>query len=333
MRDRTTDVRTVARELGVAHVLSGSLRRGGQRVRVTVQLTSARDGLVRWGESYEREVKDVFQVQEEIGRSIAGELEVAFDSGRASVRPATGDMDAYDLYLRGRFHWRQRGEESLRRAAEYFQQAIARDSGFARAWAGLADAVGLLPVYGPTTADSVLPIVEHAAARALALDGTLAEAHAARGQLYKSLGRWSDAEAAFLRAAAADSSYPSTFQWQGELYASLGRAEEAVRAMERARALDPMAPIINGELSYIRALEHEARAGRASPATVGIGLVGIGENAAAIAWLERALAAKDGMLYATPLNAPWYAPLWSEPGFVRLRQAMNLAELTPPPSR
>ncbi len=412
MRDRTTDVRTVARELGVAHVLSGSLRRGGQRVRVTVQLTSARDGLVRWGESYEREVKDVFQVQEEIGRSIAGELEVAFDSDRASVRPATGDMDAYDLYLRGRFHWRQRGEESLRRAADYFQQAIARDSGFARAWAGLADAVGLLPIYGPTPVDSVLPLVERAAARALALDSTLAEAHAARGQLYKSLGRWKDAEAAFLRAAAADSAYPSTFQWQGELYASLGRATDAVRAMERARALDPMAPIINGELSYIRALagqrdsavaagrraidlapalwtghaflgsaqlwlgnareavslleeamrlapqnpfggvlanavaaagdmpratamvralEVEARAGRASPATVAIGLVGIGEHAEAIAWLERAHTAKDGMLYATPLNAPWYAPLWSEPGFVRLRQAMGLPDLPPPP--
>jgi TolB-like protein/tRNA A-37 threonylcarbamoyl transferase component Bud32/Tfp pilus assembly protein PilF len=413
MRGRGADVREVARQLGVANVLAGSVRRGGDRVRVAVQLTSASDGLVRWAESYEREVTDVFEVQEEVGRAIASALEVAFEPAAPVATRATGDMAAYDLFLKGRFHWRQRGEASLRLAAGYFEQAIARDSTFARAWAGLADALGLLPIYGPTPVDSVLPIVERAAGRALALDSTLADAHAARGQLYKTLGRWSDAETALRRAIAADSTYASAHQWLGELYASVGRPADAVAAMQAAARIDPMSPIITGELGYLlalagqhdsaaavgrraialapglwtgyaflgsthlwagepaqavqplgeamrlapqnpfggvhvaavagagdrpraqqllRELEAAGRAGKASPTSVAIGLVSLGERAAALDWLERAHAARDGMLYSAPLNVSWFAPIWDEPRFRALRAAMNLAAL-PAPSR
>lgn len=413
MRGQAADVRAVARQLGVANVLAGSVRRGGDRVRVAVQLTSASDGLVRWAESYEREVKDVFQVQEEIGRAIASALEVAFEPAAPVASRATADMAAYDLFLKGRFHWRQRGEASLRLAAGYFEQAIARDSSFARAWAGLADALGLLPVYGPTPVDSVLPIVERAAARALALDSTLADAHAARGQLYKSLGRWSDAEQALRRAIAADSSYASAHQWLGELYACVGRPADAVAAMQAAARIDPMSPIVTGELGYLyalagqhdsavavgrraidlapglwtgyaflgtsqlwagdaaravqpleeamrlapqnpfggvrvaalaaagdrarseqqlRLLEAEGRAGKASPTSVAIGMVSLGERAAALDWLERAQAARDGMLYSAPLNVSWFAAIWEEPRFQAVRAAMGLAGL-PAPAR
>ena len=413
LRGRAAEPREVARQLGVANLLAGSVRRGGDRVRVAVQLTSASDGLVRWAESYEREVKDVFQVQEEIGRAIASALEVAFEPAAPVATRATEDMAAYDLYLKGRFHWRQRGEASLRRAAGYFEQAIARDSTFARAWAGLADALGLLPVYGPTPVDSVLPIVERAAARALALDSTLADAHAARGQLYKSLGRWTDAEQALRRAIAADSTYASAHQWLAELYACVGRPADAIAAMQAATRIDPMSPIVTGELGYLlalaglrdsaaavgrraidlapglwtgyaflgssllwtgdaakavqpldeamrlapqnpfggvrvaavagagdrpraaqllRELEAEGRAGRASPASVAIGLVSLGERAAALDWLERAQAARDGMLYSAPLNVSWFAPIWDEPRFRAVRAAMGLPDL-PAPSR
>lgn len=412
MRGQAADVREVARRLGVANILAGSVRRGGDRVRVAVQLTSASDGLVRWAESYEREVKDVFQVQEEVGRAIASALEVAFEPAAPVASRATADMAAYDLFLKGRFHWRQRGEASLRLAAGYFEQAIARDSSFARAWAGLADALGLLPVYGPTPVDSVLPIVERAAARALALDSTLADAHAARGQLYKNLGRWADAEQALRRAIAADSTYASAHQWLGELYACVGRPADAVAAMQAAARIDPMSPIVTGELGYLHALagQHDSaaavgrraidlapglwtgyaflgssylwagdaakavqpleeamrlapqnpfggvrvaalaaageraraepllreleaagRAGRASPTSVAIGLVSLGERAAALDWLERAQAARDGMLYSAPLNVSWFAPIWEEPRFRAVRAAMGLADLPAPP--
>ena len=249
------DVREVGRQLGVGNVLTGTARRDRDRVRVTVQLANSSDGLVRWAQSYEREVTGMPSVQDEIARAIAGQLQMALDAGTTPSTPATRDLEAWDLYLRGRFHWRQRGEASLREAAGYFSQAIARDSGFARAWAGLADALGLLPIYGPTPIDSVLPIAEHAAARAVALDSSLAEAHAAIGQLYKSVGRWQEGERALARAIAADSTYATAYQWQAELFAEVGRNDEAVTAARRARALDPMSPIINGELGYILALD------------------------------------------------------------------------------
>jgi TolB-like protein/Flp pilus assembly protein TadD len=251
------DVREVGRQLGVGNVLTGTARRDRDRVRVTVQLASSTDGLVRWAQSYEREVTGMMVVQDEIARAIASQLQMALDTGAEPASPATRDLEAWDLYLRGRFHWRQRGEASLRAAADYFSQAIARDSGFARAWAGLADAMGLLPIYGSTPVDSVLPIAEHAAARAVALDGSLAEAHAAIGQLYKSVGRWQESERALERAVAADSTYATARQWQGELFAVLGRTSEAVTAMRRARSLEPMSPIINGELGYILALDSQ----------------------------------------------------------------------------
>ena len=249
------DVRNVGRQLGVGNVLTGTARRDRDRVRVTVQLANSADGLVRWAQSYEREVTAMPAVQDEIARAIAGQLQMALDPATRPSSPATRDLEAWDLYLRGRFHWRQRGEASLREAAGYFSQAIARDSGFARAWAGLADALGLLPIYGPTPIDSVLPIAEHAAARAVALDSSLAEAHAAIGQLYKSVGRWEEGERALARAIAADSTYATAHQWRAELFAVLGRNDEAVTSMRRARTLDPMSPIINGELGYILALD------------------------------------------------------------------------------
>ncbi len=254
LRGAAGDPRALARRLGVAHLLSGSVRRGGGRVRVAVQLTSAGDGLVRWADSYEREMRDVFQVQEEVSRAIAAALQVAFEPGAPRAARTTTDTAAYDLYLKGRFHWRQRGEPALRLAAREFGQAIARDSGFAPAWAGLADALGLLPVYGTTPADSVLPLVEHATARAIALDSTLAEAHAALGQLYRAVGRWPEAQAAFARATAADSSYAPAHQWSAELELNLGRPQAAVAAMRRAIAIDPTSPIIAGELGYMLAL-------------------------------------------------------------------------------
>ncbi len=248
------DVREVGRELGVATVLAGTVRKDHDRMRVTVQLSGTADGIVRWAESYEREVTGMLAIQDEIGRAVVVALSPALDPAAPAAGPATRDLEAWDLYLRGRFYWRQRGTASLRAAAGYFSQAIARDSGFARAWAGLADAVGLLPAYGPTPVDSVLPIAEHAASRAVALDSTLPEAHAALGQLYRSVGRWSESEQALRRAVAADSTYAPAHQWQGELFAVLGRFSEAEAAMERARALDPMSPIITGELGYVRAL-------------------------------------------------------------------------------
>ena len=248
----------IAKTLKVSSLLEGTIRRSGERLRVTAQLTNASDGLALWSDTYERQMKDVFQVQDDIAGSIAGALRMALapsPNGKrglaAGTAPAgTEDLAAYDLYLRGRYFWHQRGNDALHRAADYFGQAIDRDPTFARAYAGLADALGLLPIYGTTPADSAFPLARKAAEKALSLDSTLAEAHTTLGLILKSTGEWEPAAAEFRRGLALDSTYATGHQWYAEVLIITGRVREAVTELERARDLEPLSPVINAELGY-----------------------------------------------------------------------------------
>jgi len=197
LRGKGMDAQQIAKTLKVSSVLEGTIRRSGDRLRVTAQLTNASDGLALWSDVYERQMKDVFAVQDDISGSIANALRVALAPAPAengtnrgpptrTALAGTEDLVAYDLYLRGRYFWHQRGNDALHRAADYFGQAIDRDPTFARAYAGLADVLGLLPIYGTTPADSAFPLARTAAERALQLDSTLAEAHTTLGLILKS---------------------------------------------------------------------------------------------------------------------------------------------------
>ena len=244
------DVRQVGRALDVGSVLEGSVRRSGNRVRISAQLVSARDGYQLWAESYDRDLADVFAVQEDIARSIVGALKVHLggrDSNRLATRP-THDLEAHDLYLKGRFAWNQRSVSGMREAVRYLDRAVARDPSFAEAWAGLASAYLLL---GPYTGE---PYTESwakskaAAARALELDSTLAEAYTARA--YGAMvfdWDWPTAEVGFRRAIAADSTYPTAHQWYGNFMWSRGRFDEGLRQMDIAHRLDPLSRIIATE--------------------------------------------------------------------------------------
>src|SRR5215203_4182201 len=258
LRGKGMDAQQIAKTLKVSSILEGTIRRSGDRLRVTAQLTNANDGLALWSDVYERQMKDVFAVQDDISGSIANALRVALapapgDNGAAPPRTAlagTEDLVAYDLYLRGRYFWHQRGNDALHRAADYFGQAIDRDPTFARAYAGLADALGLLPIYGTTPADSALPLARKAAERALQLDSTLAEAHTTLGLILKSMGEWQPAAAEYRRGLALDSTYATGHQWYAEVLIITGRVREAVKELERARDLEPLSPVINAELGY-----------------------------------------------------------------------------------
>jgi TolB-like protein/Flp pilus assembly protein TadD len=258
LRGKGMDAQQIAKTLKVSSILEGTIRRSGDRLRVTAQLTNASDGLALWSDVYERQMKDVFAVQDDISGSIANALRVALapaPSGKsgAPTRTAlagTEDLVAYDLYLRGRYFWHQRGNDALHRAADYFGQAIDRDPTFARAYAGLADALGLLPIYGTTPADSAFPLARQAAERALRLDSTLAEAHTTLGLILKSTGEWEPAAAEFRRGLALDSTYATGHQWYAEVLIITGRVREAVKELERARDLEPLSPVINAELGY-----------------------------------------------------------------------------------
>ena len=249
------DVRQIGRQLRVGAVLEGTVSRDGQRLRLNARLTSTADGFTIWSETYQRSTADLFAMQDELATAVAGALRGELVPGdTALVRRGTDDLEAYDLYLRGRFLWRQRGTASLQAAAGVFSRAIVRDSSFARAWAGLADALSLLPLYGPTSPDSVFGPARRAAERAIALDSSVSEAHATLGQLLKEAGDWRTSEAELRRAIALDSTYPPGYQWLGELLYLTGRPREGVTAMRRALALEPSSPIIAMELGYVLAL-------------------------------------------------------------------------------
>jgi serine/threonine-protein kinase len=267
LRGKGMDAKEIAGTLKVSSLLEGTIRRSGERLRVTAQLTNANDGLALWSDTYERQMKDVFDVQDDIARSIAGALQVALapragSGGGSTTAPAgTKDLGAYDLYLRGRYFWHQRGNDALHRSAEYFEQAIDRDPTFARAYAGLADALGLLPIYGTTPADSAYPLARKAAEKSLELDSTLAEAHTTLGLILKSTGEWEPAAVEFSRALALDSTYATAHQWYAEVLIITGRVREAVTQLERARDLEPLSPVINAELGYALGLAGRYRDG------------------------------------------------------------------------
>ena len=258
-KDAKADVREVGRKLGVATVVEGSIRKSGNRLRVSAQLVSAKDGYELWSENYDRELADVFAVQEEIARSIVAalRLRLGHQSDSALAERPTRDLDAYDLYLKGRFAWNQRTGGSMLLAAQYLKQAVERDSSFARAYAGLADASILLPQYSGVLPRVAWPEAKSAALKALVLDSTLAEAHTSLAygtMLYE--WDWTAAEAGFKRAIAADPNYPTARQWYGDYLAGRGRLEESLKEMRRGVELDPLSRIIGGELAWTYYVMH-----------------------------------------------------------------------------
>jgi serine/threonine-protein kinase len=251
------DVREVGRRLDVGAVLEGSVRKSGNRMRIAAQLVNAADGYQLWSQAYDRELTDVFAVQEEIARAIVGALrvELGVAEGAALLAAPTKNLEAYDLYLKGRFAWNQRTAAAMTEAVRYLELAVARDSAFARAWAALAEAYILLVPYAGASREDTWPKARTAAGRALALDSTLAEAHTALAYGSMIYGwDWGAAEASFRRAIAADPDYATAHHWYADFLAGRGRLEESVREMERAHALDPLSRIIGTELGWIHYL-------------------------------------------------------------------------------
>jgi serine/threonine-protein kinase len=245
-RGGTVPAREVARALAVEAILEGTVRRSGERLRVTAQLTNAADGLVLWADRFERRQQDVFDVQDEITHAIvtASRGTLAGESATGAPR-GTADLEAYDLYLKGRFFWAKRGEIGLRRAIDFFNRAIARDPDFARAHAGLAMSYVVLPIFTVSIpADSAIALAQRSAARALALDSTLADAHLAMANALKMKWRWPESERHFRNALALAPDDAPAHHWYGVYLYALGRPDESARELQRARELDPFGSTI-----------------------------------------------------------------------------------------
>lgn len=246
-KGRNVDVRQIGEELGVATVLEGSVRRAGDRVRVRAQLINVADGFRLWADSYDRELTDIFVIQDEIALAIVTALQVALRREPGSlVRVSTDNFEAYNHYLRGRHFWNQRTLPAFHEAIEEYNQAIALDPEYARAYAGLAETYVLLPEYGGPSAPEVLPEARAATERALALDPNSAEAYAASGyRKYQFEWDWAGAELDFRRAIALGPEYATAHQWYAELLLTLRRFEEGLAESRRAYELDPLAPAGN----------------------------------------------------------------------------------------
>jgi eukaryotic-like serine/threonine-protein kinase len=257
-RDSSLSPTRIGEELGVSSLLQGSVRREGTALRLTVQLLDAPSGRQLWSRSYDREVGDIFRVQAEIAGTVAEALRVRLAANTpGGPGSSTGSPVAHDLYLQGLSHWNRRSPGDLETAIAYFERATREDPSFARAYAGLALAQAVLPVTfsARVTPAEVRPRVEGAAARALELDPTLAEAHAARGYLLHWLWEWDQAEAAFLRALELNPRYATAHQWYGEHLAKMGRGAEGVESMRRALALDPLNRVVQNDLGIVLYLD------------------------------------------------------------------------------
>ena len=245
-KGRHEDVRAIAEQLGVTAVLDGSVRQSGTRVRVAAQLVDAHTGFQMWSDRIDRDFEDAFAIQDDIARAISDALSTTLLQASTT---ATRDHVAgavYELYLRGRFALNKRTEGDLQSAARYFEEATVQDPEFALAFAGLADALLMLGVYGAEPPSSVMPRARAAAERALAIHPALGEAYATLGSVRALYDwNWNGADDAFQRAKALSPRYPTAWQWSAiNLLVPLGRLDEARAAIDRARALDPLSMVV-----------------------------------------------------------------------------------------
>jgi eukaryotic-like serine/threonine-protein kinase len=242
----------IARELNVDAVVEGSVQRSGDRVRITAELIYATTDRHLWAESYQRDLQDVLALQDEVAQAIASEIKVKLTAQEqrllASARPV--NVEAHELYLKGRYEWNKRRKDSLEKSLQYFQQAINKDPGYALAYAGLADAYNVSGSYDVLSSRESSRRAKAAAEKALEIDHTLAEAHTALAAVKAGgEGDWSGAEQEFRRAIQLSSGYANAHYFYAFFYLSpMGRHEEAITEMRKAAELDPFSLIINANL-------------------------------------------------------------------------------------
>lgn len=254
-KSKPDDLTQIAQQLGVAHILEGSVQKARDQVRVNVQLINATNDAHLWAESYDRKLTDIFAVETNIAQTIADTLQAKLTGAEKELIAAkpTSDTAAYELYLKGRVLWTKRSGDNLPRAIAFYEQVIARDRNYALAYAGLAEAYVVLPLYTDVAPGEAYARAKTAALKALQLNDKLAEAHAALGFL---LSR-NDLEMAgsvqeFQRAIALNPNDATAHQWYGvQPLTALGRFDEAVTEEKRAIELDPLSMVNNADLGWI----------------------------------------------------------------------------------
>jgi Tfp pilus assembly protein PilF len=249
------DIREIAEKLGVSHILTGSVRKEGDRIRITAALTEARNGLVRWSKKYETAYADIFAVQDEISVGIVNELTPRLrNDPSSSVEPdaPTNVMPAYELALRGRFHLRKREEAPILQSIDLFRKAIELDPHFGEAYIDLARAYALLPTYSYEDPDVMFQLAEDTLERGATMDPSIREKiFDVRAFLHFSRWEWIDAELDFRRALELTPNDPNLHQWYSQQLAAVGKPDLALQSVLQAKRLDTLSPAINQRLAVV----------------------------------------------------------------------------------
>jgi eukaryotic-like serine/threonine-protein kinase len=254
LKGRREDIRTIGALLGVSVVLEGTVRKAGERIRITVQLTDVQEGRLLFSERFDRDDCDLFVIQDEIARAIVARLrsDLLTDPGEALPRRTTANLAAYNLYLRGRYAWNKRTSEGLNEAVSLFQRAIAEDPGYALAYTGLADTYALRVDYRTAAVTEGMRQARTLAEQAIALDETLAEAHTSLAWVtFIHDWDWSRAEREFRRAIELNPRYATARQWHAWYLAAMGRLPEAIAEGHRGMEIDPASISIRRTLGWL----------------------------------------------------------------------------------
>ena len=256
-RGREGDAQAAGKELNVGAVVTGRVVPRGDDLVVRVELVEVARGWQLWGDQYVRRRADVLTLEDDIARSISGALRLRLTGEQKQhlARRPTGDHEAYHLYLKGRYLWNRRTDASLKKAVEFFEQAVTRDPNYALAHVGVADSYAVLACqmdYGAVEPQEAYPRATAAAQKALELDDTLAEAHASLGNVFASYHwNWTAAEREFRRAIELNPRYPTAHHWYAEMLSYVRRLDEAFREIHLAQELDPLSLAINTDAARI----------------------------------------------------------------------------------
>jgi serine/threonine protein kinase/Flp pilus assembly protein TadD len=253
-RGKETDIREIGRKLSVDTVLEGSVRKAGKRLRITAQLVNVKDGYHLWSERFDREMEDIFAIQDEISQAIVDALKITLVGAAegSKIRRPTENIEAYNLALRGRYFWSKRTERGLQKAIECYEQAIALDAGYAPAHVGLADCYCLLAAYHIKSPAESMPQARAAAATAMKLDPKLAEAWEAKGHVrLLDDWNWTEAEREYRKAVELNAAYATAHQRLALLLCLSGRFDDARQEIGRARELEPLSLIISADVGLV----------------------------------------------------------------------------------
>ena len=246
-----SDLRDIAKQLGVMNILEGSVQKANDQVRVNVQLINALTDAHLWADTYDRKLLDIFSVESDIAKTIADTLQAKLSGSEKTAisKKPTANPEAYELYLKARFFWNKRTGADLKTAAQYFERALIADPSYGSAYAGLAQSYLLIPVFGAGAPRDFFPKAMVAAHRAIKLDETSAEGHSALAMLVLFDFKFKESEEEFRRAIELNPNYATAHHWFGNsLLVTLGRFDEAIKEGERAVELDPLSLIINADL-------------------------------------------------------------------------------------